>query len=1063
MQGASFRRNKPLLLLAYLAMTGAQDRRYVSELFWPNAGNPRQSLSVALSTLRGVSPTLVEMRANRISTRVECDALRLRTAAAEGDWRDVLDLYGGPFMMGVDVGAENVELEEWLFGVREEMAARATTAFVEVAEESRSAGDARAVSRLVEAALAAQAGAVEFDPITLRRLHALLVHLGDPRSVAVEDTLAELGFGTTTMGSAGGRDTEAGPRADLDGGPPSDPGLAHRSSVPVVGLPRRLTPFVGRGEELRELKRVLREGARLVTITGLGGMGKTALATELARTLAERSVYDQLLFVSLESTKARVLDRIAVSISGRASVKDPMTIVRAYCAAGRTLLVLDCFEHLVREAPHLEEELLAECPTVTALVTAREPLGLAAERVYPLQGLTVPAPAEGDSDAVRLFTLSARRLDPRFVIDDTNIKHVISLCRHVAGAPLAIELAAALTRVVPLQELLNDVRADLDALVSTAAGVPEKHETVRATFERSWTLLTEPEARALAGLAVFAGGFTRDAARAVLHLDVRSLAALIDKSLVTRQGDRYDLHPLVKQFAREKLIASGKFAALRRAHGELFASFVETRHAFDKAVGESAAMDEIETEYFNVLAAWEWAVSEKDSGLVGRMAPMFGSFLNRRRHPSERDPVLRAAWDAVTPGSTDESRVLRMSARSLLGAGSDAEALTVLKRALDVALVRGDRSEEGCVRYFMGNAYRDSAAAQRSWWEAVRLLEESDEERVLGGCLVNLSTVVSEPVEREQILRRAVAVTRANGSSQHLFAALANLGSHVGSHHGDQGEAAALYREALATGADNDADRDTLIVLRANLAASLTDLGEYAAAEREIGLIREVWEARRPWDSDSLKLVGDGSYQALLLAMARGEIGRARELAATAPKLGPAAIKLALYERRYEEAERLLAEALQRLASASRPWRAGRALASYALIRAESAALRTAGVPAGSVRAEALKSDGLRELLSCLNRLESDPIVPLALDSFYVAYLLAPQVVGEELVELTATEPAATAWGRRRALETLAGRQLDGPTPPPASRTRTPAEEIRTRARELLVRVRESVAPAPTA
>ncbi len=242
--GVGFRRHKPLLLLAFLAIEGPKDRRYLAELFWPGASSPRQSLSVALSQLRQEAPAVVEADEARLWTSIECDAVLLREAAAGRDWGSVVELYVGPFVAGVDIDDGNVELEEWLLFTREMLAAQAQRGLIEVAELSLAEGDSRTAAKLAERATAVQPDLMVSDTELLTRLHALLVITDNPRAATLRREASAIGVPLPQ--TAGAVRTPVTPRSA------------------VHNLPRVVAPLVGREGELRDLQVRFESGERLV-------------------------------------------------------------------------------------------------------------------------------------------------------------------------------------------------------------------------------------------------------------------------------------------------------------------------------------------------------------------------------------------------------------------------------------------------------------------------------------------------------------------------------------------------------------------------------------------------------------------------------------------------------------------------------------------------------------------------------------------------------------------------------------------------------------------------------
>jgi predicted ATPase len=292
----------------------------------------------------------------------------------------------------------------------------------------------------------------------------------------------------------------------------------------MLGLPFQPTPFIGRGAELTELARILAAPTcRLLTLLGPGGIGKTRLAIEAAagQTAAFR---DGVAFVALASVRTHnqivsaIGDTLGLSFAGQ---PNPTVHLLGALRARHMLLILDSFEHLLASTD-LVSDILAEAPQVTILVTSHERLNLQAEWLFDVEGLAyppedphMPVAALTDYSAVQLFVQRVTQVQPGFSLPEATLATIARICRHVAGMPLAIELAAAEVRNVPIALIEQQIRASLDGLATTLRDVPARHRSMRAVFDHSWNLLSEPERMLFSQLAIFRGGWTIEAAEAV--------------------------------------------------------------------------------------------------------------------------------------------------------------------------------------------------------------------------------------------------------------------------------------------------------------------------------------------------------------------------------------------------------------------------------------------------------------------------------------------------------------------------------------------------------------------
>lgn len=1015
--GASFRRLKPLLMLAYLALEGPKERRYLAELFWPDAADPRQSLAVAVWQLRRASPGVLSVDDRVIAATVECDAVLLREAAIDGEWRDVVDLYGGPFLDGADVDAGNAELEEWLYGTREALSVLTQNALIALAEEHLSVGDLRGAARLSERAATVVRDLATAQPESLSRLHALLVATGNPRSVAVAKEAAA--FGVTLSEHA----DRAAAATDVP--------------LPEHNLPNLIAPFVGRDQELRDLEALLERGERLVTITGLGGMGKTRLAMALARRMVSGRRFTRVYFVPCGVERPdQVLTQVAAVTAPRTGAP-ALTSLRRTFGDESALLVLDDLDQVAGDAQQLGE-LLEACPLVRLVVTSREPLGLTAESLYPLGGLPLPGSAAealagtGETSGLDLYVLTARRFDPRFTLEQANARLVLDICRRLAGAPLGIELAASLSSVISPEELERELEADLDTLVSVRPTTNPRHTSLRVVFERSWSLLSDAERGALSGCSVFQGGFTRVAAAAVLQMDVRLLTALLDRSLVWRAGGRYDLHPLVKQYAGEKLKERPDADELRARHAEHFCGLVESKSRFALRAGQSAAFDELDRDHANVRAAWDWAGKAGRHDVLERMLPMLGSYLADRRPSDERIRTVDAALGRVDPDSALTARLL-LERGQFLTYVDPSESRKTLVQALLLARRHLGERRAGPWLYALGRTLMhlgDLPGARSAYREAAEQLAGSADEQLLGGCLSNLAMTSTDPREMERLFTEAISVCRRTGNVSYLVKVLLNLGGTLVDAHGDYAGALALLREALALERAEIGRPQLLIYLGCVCAHHLATLGDLEAAEQQLADVRDLTAPRVPWDVAPWMLAMPSNWARVFIHYARGEEDLVRSVGA---QVQDETVWTLLAWMALDEGDTAAAapylHSLVELSKAPCDARTGlRLRASAILLSARSEALEAAS---SLHELEGNGSNpGLPHLLEALEIIAASNLVPLAFEAFIVAHAIAPDVVGREWLELAASQTRAPMHARRRAGYLLGGSPEGEGVPP---------------------------------
>jgi len=421
-----------------------------------------------------------------------------------------------------------------------------------------------------------------------------------------------------------------------------------RPATPVK-LPIQPTPFVGREDELFQLATHLADPTvKLVTILGPGGMGKTRLAIEAARAQAE-AFADGVYFVSLAS-----IDDPGFISSQIAEVLDLPFYVRdqrehweydtqieqllSHLKEKQLLLILDNAEHLLSTAfpslpkweksvDQLVADIVQTAPGVKILATSRERLKLHGETLLPLDGLSVPeqeahkrqglsSPEIGPDlaaySAVELFRQGACRVRPEFGLRPDNLADVIDICHLVAGMPLGIELAASWVELLSPAEIAAEIRNGLDFLETGLHNIPDRQRSIRLVFESTWNRLSQIEQAAFQQLTIFRGGFGREAAHQVTGASLRTLMALVNKSLLRPDlKGRYQLHELLRQFGAERLAQDpATETTVRDRHCAYFATFLQQKEPGLRGRNQGQALAEIELELDNVRAAWQWAVTQ---------------------------------------------------------------------------------------------------------------------------------------------------------------------------------------------------------------------------------------------------------------------------------------------------------------------------------------------------------------------------------------------------------------------------------------------------------------------
>ncbi|MBE1489884.1 AfsR/SARP family transcriptional regulator [Plantactinospora soyae] len=426
-----------------------------------------------------------------------------------------------------------------------------------------------------------------------------------------------------TAGPAEGRRSGRGDSAPVVAGPVG--------TGQLTGLPGQLSSFVGREEELRRVGKLLGE-ARLVTLHGPGGAGKTRLAIEAAGRQDGEVCLVELASVA---AGADVTQTVLAALHLREAVlrapggpRDAAERLVTALADRRLLLVLDNCEHVVADAARLTARLLGSCPKVRVLTTSREPLGLTGEALCPVSGLTLPpvdaSPATARQYAsVRLFVERAADVSPDFDLDSGNVADVLRICRTLDGLPLAIELAAARLRALPVGQIAARLDDRFRLLTRGSRLAQPRHQTLRAVVQWSWDLLDEVEQRLARRLTVFAGGADLDAVERVcgpLGADVLDvLPSLVDKSLVEAGGGRFRMLETVRAFGAERLVEAGEAERLRAAHAAYFLDLARTGDERLRGAEQLDWLRRLDADRDDLHAALRRAVAGPDTGTALRL------------------------------------------------------------------------------------------------------------------------------------------------------------------------------------------------------------------------------------------------------------------------------------------------------------------------------------------------------------------------------------------------------------------------------------------------------------
>jgi predicted ATPase/transcriptional regulator with XRE-family HTH domain len=583
-------------------------------------------------------------------------------------------------------------------------------------------------------------------------------------------------------------------------------------SLSFLNVPSPPTPLIGRGEERARAAALLQGDARLLTLTGSSGVGKTRLALELARDLAP-AFGDGVVFVSLAPVRdpSLVAGAIAQRLGlGRSVGSAPAARVEEFLSAKRLLLVLDNFEQ-VQESASFIANLLETCPRIAIMVTSRMPLHLRAEHMLQV----APLPIE---DAVKLFSERAAsvRADEDFEASD-----LTAICEQLDRVPLAIELAARHVKILAVPELRKRLAHRLEFLRGGAGDLPARQQTMEDAIAWSYELLTESQQRSIRALGVFTGGWTLEGAEAVCaggppsEETIATLAALVDASLVQTETVasgviRFHMLELIREFALDRLRDAGEGESSRRRHAVYFASLAERALALF-GPGQDISNAPLTLEFPNVRAALQWAEVNREPGLGLRLTG-FARLWYVTGQPGEAEQwlekMLAIDLEAREPGGEAAPLSLRIErlnslARILLGLGELDRAQAFAEQALEFAERSRDERALGSTWAGLGyiahaNGNLDRAA--RAFTEASFHADLARDPELQNQALVDLAEVARRQGDlgrARKLLEKALADTQTR-DERWSRAMITTLLGHVAREQRDYRLAEARYREALA-------------------------------------------------------------------------------------------------------------------------------------------------------------------------------------------------------------------------------------------------------------------------
>jgi predicted ATPase/DNA-binding SARP family transcriptional activator/uncharacterized protein HemY len=591
--------------------------------------------------------------------------------------------------------------------------------------------------------------------------------------------------------------------------------LGSVSEVPAVAaqlpsqLPPVTTPLIGREAELALIAdNLAHPNCRLLSIVGTGGIGKTHLALEAAHRV---SIRDGVLFAPLIAINlpniliTAMIDALGLSLTGRKPAKAQLL---DYLRDRELLLVLDNFEHLLGHSDVLLE-LLQQAPRLKLLVTTRERLQVKEEWVVSLEGLAYPPSPEAkglaDFPAVQLFLNCAKRVAPALELR-SQLEAVAHIAKLVDGLPLALELAAAWVKVLQCSDIAKELERNLDLLTTSLKNVPERHRSMQAVFEHSWSLMGEEDRRLYARLSVFGSSFTLEAAKEIAGATLPRLSELLNKSLLRFVEGRYTAHHLLRQYAAEKLSQDEEKATMRQKHALYYSQQLFEQTPFLKGGQQKMVLQQVALELDNIRLAWNWAFETGDAETINRSLEGVWLLVELRGWFQDGAEAFSRVLSflALHP---EDLPLLRAKAYARLGRcyfrlGQITEAQTALKQSLDILVL--DVGERAFILNNLGliaKARDDLGKAQKYFTESLELYRRAADAWGIANVLNNLGDIafaLNHFAEAQQFYQESLELHRQRQDLRGLGLSLGNLGA-VYERQGDMREAKRLFGSSLET------------------------------------------------------------------------------------------------------------------------------------------------------------------------------------------------------------------------------------------------------------------------
>ena len=904
---------RPLALLTYLVVTGLPHTRdLLADLLWTDLDNQqaRNNLRYLLPELRKLFGGYLTVTTKSISFNrtqpyfLDIEVLRTTVTTTETissqQLQAAVDLYRGEFLTGFTIRHAPV-FEEWVTMQRANMRQLLLQGLYTLAEcyraENNFVAGLSTTQRLLHLDPWHEAGhRLQMQFLAARGQHSraieqyydlrqkLAQELGIEPATETHQLYIQLSRGELPAQNI------APPPLSLAGfntplvAPPTLPAIKHN-------LPGQLTTFIGRRGEITELRAsLLATNHRIITLIGEGGVGKTRLALTVAQSIVDLSVAlaataeqigplslhrddrhptakfpDGIWFIPLAGITAddkygdHLTGTVAQAIGLHFSGHQPLLVqLLTYLRSKALLLLFDNAEHLLPTFNDFLVQLLQHCPKLVTLVTSRHILNLQAEYIWRVAGLPVPPPEQAALlppasvqiySSVALFIERANRINRDFQLTQENQTAISAICHLLAGIPLALELAAALTKHYTCSELYTTLQYNYTVLTSNFADLAPRHRSIGAVLDYSWQFLTAEQARMLAACAIFTGGFTRAAAVKILETTPTVLTSLVDQSLLQVNDERFTLHELVRQYAATQLAQTPE-----RQHtvlGRHAAYYLELLHSLEMALlGQVEAQAIVQSELDNIRAAWRWSIDQGNTALTALGLESLQSFYRLAGLYREAIHLLEMAITAVRQALAVApnpqlnhllARLLCHTAQFYRRAGEVETGETLAQEALCIGRQLADAA-------LLGFAYHELARLAQVRSDFLKMYQlaelgcvearQAGLPQLIAECLNDLGVAVSSCMhpltaiphfyEAQQCLQ--------GGTNRYLEARIAgNLGFfHLSCH---EYHLAHRYLRQAATLQDYLQDRESSMITQLFLGDLATALGFYEQAQHAYGQV----------------------------------------------------------------------------------------------------------------------------------------------------------------------------------------------------------------------------------